>query len=223
MFYPNGPGAPAQSLPPKRGQAIIMDGGRMLHGVERTHPGFLNGHLRKGAFNRIEHQGNDTWYMMSNEDIVQVFKTDDFRMTFVWRGLCFRDEEERAKFELQLENEEYTDLSIILKKLELDMHKNGKLSPGKGLATMGPKNFGKLLLQTYMQYPLDAPGAWIPINYCAAGHGKPWLTWLLSPFCTDISPRNPQNDKHPPPMRFCDPQNRTRRMTNCPNGFQGEM
>ena len=49
VFYPNGPGAPAQSLPPKRGQAIMMDGGRMIHGVERTHPGYVNGNLPKGS------------------------------------------------------------------------------------------------------------------------------------------------------------------------------
>ena len=48
VFYPNGPGAPAQSLPPKRGQAIMMDGGRMIHGVERTHPGYVVGKLPKG-------------------------------------------------------------------------------------------------------------------------------------------------------------------------------
>lgn len=223
LFYPNGPGAPAQSLPPKRGQAIIMDGGRMIHGVERTHPGYIVGHLRRGAFNRIEYQGNDTWYMMSDDDLVEVFNTNDFRITFVWRGLCFRGEEERQKFEHQLESKDYTDLNIILKKLELDMQKRGKLSQKEGLSTLGPKEFGKLLQKVYMQYPLDAPNAWIPVNYCAIGFKKPWLEWLMSPFCTDIRARNPRNDDFPPAERYCDPQNRTRRMTNCPGGFQGEI
>ena len=57
IFWPNGPGAEAASLPPKRGQAIIMDGGRMIHGVERTKPGHRVGRLQKGNFNRIEYQG----------------------------------------------------------------------------------------------------------------------------------------------------------------------
>jgi hypothetical protein len=79
VFYPNGPGAPAKSLPPKRGQAIMMDGGRMIHGVERTGPGYHSAHMIKGHFNRIEYQGNDTWYVMANDDLVDTFKTEEFR------------------------------------------------------------------------------------------------------------------------------------------------
>ena len=39
-----------------------MDGSRTIHGVERTHPGQVVGQYIKGNFNRIEYQGNDTWY-----------------------------------------------------------------------------------------------------------------------------------------------------------------
>jgi len=221
VFYPEGPGKPSMSLPPKRGQAIIMDGGRMIHGVERTAPGYHVGYMRKGAFNRIEYQGNETWYMMSDDDLVEVFKTSDFRMTFVWRGLCFRDEEERTKFEKHIENEEYTDLNIILKKLEGDLKKRGEMAQKDSMESMGPKAYGKLLLKTYNQYPLDAPDAWFPANYCVLGHNQPLIAWLLSPFCTDIRARAPKNDEYPPAKPFCDPENRERRMTNCPGGYQG--
>ena len=64
IYYPNGPGAQPHAFKPKRGQAIIMDGGRTIHGVERTHPGKLVGKFIKGNFNRIEYQGNDTWYAL---------------------------------------------------------------------------------------------------------------------------------------------------------------
>ena len=64
IYYPNGPGAEPHAFRPKRGQAIIMDGGRTIHGVERTHPGRGVGRFIKGHFNRIEYQGNDTWYAM---------------------------------------------------------------------------------------------------------------------------------------------------------------
>ena len=50
------------TIKPKRGQAIIMDGSRIIHGVERTHPDQVVGQYNKGNFNRIEYQGNDTWY-----------------------------------------------------------------------------------------------------------------------------------------------------------------
>ena len=55
-------GAEPHAIKPKRGQAIIMDGGRTIHGVERTHPGRNVGSYVKGNFNRIEYQGNETWY-----------------------------------------------------------------------------------------------------------------------------------------------------------------
>ena len=79
VYYPNGPGklivtnhrtkfllvfsgADPHVIKPKRGQAIIMDGGRTIHGVARTHPGRNVGQYTKGNFNRIEYQGNETWY-----------------------------------------------------------------------------------------------------------------------------------------------------------------
>ena len=55
-------GAEPHVIKPKRGQAIIMDGGRTIHGVARTHPGRNVGQYTKGNFNRIEYQGNETWY-----------------------------------------------------------------------------------------------------------------------------------------------------------------
>lgn len=120
-----------------------MDGGRMIHGVERTKPGHRVGRLQKGNFNRIEYQGfsenkesdllfsekcsflifrliiyfyfsgNDTWYMLSNDDLIDVWKTSDFRMTFVWRGLCFRDAAERERFEDQLKTEDFEPLDEV--------------------------------------------------------------------------------------------------------------
>ena len=82
---------------------------------------------------------------MSDDDIVDVLQTDDFRITFVWRGLCFRDESERQKFEAQLKNEDFIENKIILKKIEADMHINRKLALSASLESLGPKNFGKFL------------------------------------------------------------------------------
>ena len=55
-------GADSMTIKPRRGQAIIMDGSRIIHGVERTYPDQVVGQYTKGNFNRIEYQGNDTWY-----------------------------------------------------------------------------------------------------------------------------------------------------------------
>jgi hypothetical protein len=105
VFFPYGPGAEPMELKPKRGQAILMDGGRMIHGVARTAPGYQVAAIDKDLFNRIEYQGNNTWYLLSDEELIDVFKTEDLRMTFVWRGLCFHDEAEKSEFEQQLKDE----------------------------------------------------------------------------------------------------------------------
>ena len=137
-------------------------------------------------------------------------------MTFVWRGLCFENAEQEAKFEAELEAKDFTDNEEILKVLDDDLHKKGKLPKEKTLENMKRKDFIRLLQKVYMQYPLDVPGAWFPMNYCALGYQKPWLTWLLSPFCQDIRPRKPLNDQYPPAKPFCDPLGRVNRNTNCP-------
>jgi len=82
-----------------------MDGGRMIHGVARTAPGYQVAAIDKDLFNRIEYQGNNTWYLLSDDELIDVFKTEDLRMTFVWRGLCFHDEAEKSKFEQHLKVE----------------------------------------------------------------------------------------------------------------------
>ena len=74
----------------------------------------------------------------------------------------------------------------MLARLENDLRERGRLSPSESRHTLGPKKFGRLLQKTYMQYPLSSPDAWFPINYCALGNGKPFIEWLLSPFCTDL-------------------------------------
>jgi len=217
VYYPNGPGADPHVIKPKRGQAIIMDGGRTIHGVARTHPGRNVGQYTKGNFNRIEYQGNETWYGLSDERIVDVYQTSDFRQTFVWRGLCFQSEEERQKYLTILEEKSYQPLDEILRILEGDMKKNGKMGASESIESMGFADFGRKLQKVYMQYPLRGnDNTWFPVNYCAAGYKKPWLTKLLSPFCTDDSPKNPLNGKVPPAKQFCDPQSRLRRDTNCP-------
>jgi len=217
IYYPNGPGAEPHAFVPKRGQAIIMDGGRTIHGVERTHPGRSVGRFLKGKFNRIEYQGNETWYALSDDDIIDTYQTADFRQTFVWRGLCFENDEKRAEFKRILEEKDYTPLDEILLKLETDMHQKGLIKKSQTLENMGYADFGRALMKKYMAYPLQGNEnkIWFPVNYCALGYNKPWINWLLSPFCEDNNDRAPLNDELPAARPFCDPLGRKHRHTNC--------
>jgi hypothetical protein len=66
-------------------------------------------------------------------------------MTFVWRSLCFRSEDEKIKFDKHIENEEFVAHEEIFEKLEVDLRKRGKLGEKEGIKTLGPKAFAKLL------------------------------------------------------------------------------
>ena len=197
VYYPNGPGSPAKTVKPKRGQAIIMDGGRTIHGVERTHPGVISNYLRNDAFNRMEYQGNETWYLLSDDDLIDVYQTTDFRITLTWRGLCFKSQVEEMRFNQQLQNKDYRDNTEILKILEEDLHRRGELPKEKNLDNIPRKEFIDILQRVYMPYPMEPLNAWFPINYCAFSYDNTFLEFLLKPFCQDINIVQAQNDKYP--------------------------
>ena len=82
---------------------------------------------------------------LSDERIVDVYQTSDFRQTFVWRGLCFQSEEERQKYLTILEEKSYQPLDEILRILEADMKKNGKMGASESIESMGFADFGRKL------------------------------------------------------------------------------
>jgi hypothetical protein len=96
------------------------------------------------------------------------------------------------------------------------MHETGRLPKSKTLENMSRKEFALTLMSKYLQYPLDTmKTAWFPFNYCAAGHRKPWLQWLLSPFCVERQERVDLTSQFPPAEEFCVPGKQERYQTNC--------
>ena len=92
-------------------------------------------------------------YHLSGERIVDVYQTSDFRQTFVWRGLCFQSEEERQKYLTILEEKSYQPLDEILRILEADMKKNGKMSASESIESMGFADFGRKLQVMFFFQP----------------------------------------------------------------------
>ena len=78
------------------------------------------------------------------------FENASLRITFVWRSLCFRSEEEKIKFDKHIEEKEFIPHEEIFEKLEADLRKRGKLGENKGIKTMGPKAFAKLLQVSFL-------------------------------------------------------------------------
>ena len=81
----------------------------------------------------------------SDDIIIDVYKSSDFRQSFVWRGLCFKTEEDLEKYQLVLREKRYQPLEEILSILEADMKKNGKMSDSESIHSMGYADFGRKL------------------------------------------------------------------------------
>ena len=60
---------------------------------------------------------------MTNNDIVDHFDESELRMSFVWRGLCFKSEEEADSYN----SYPHIPLEDILSKFEADMRLKGVL------------------------------------------------------------------------------------------------
>ena len=87
----------------------------------------------------------DSHNKFSDDIIVDVYKSSDFRQSFVWRGLCFQTEKDLEKYQLVLREKRYQPLEEILSILEADMKKNGKMSDSESIHSMGNADFGRKL------------------------------------------------------------------------------
>ena len=97
----------------------------------------------------------DLLYKFSDDIIVDVYKTSDFRQSFVWRGLCFKTEEDLEKYQTVLREKRYQPLEEILSILEADMKKNGKMSESESIGSMGYADFGRKLQVIYSNSSLS--------------------------------------------------------------------
>jgi len=207
VFYPDGPGGEMRQIVPKRGSGVIMDGGAIPHGGQRIaeHHNVAN-HGSKDQFHRVEYQSNDTWYIMNDDDIISAVHTDDLRLSFVWRGLCFDSKEHAESYDSYPE----IPLEEILDTFEADMKKRGVLP--KNAPRPPPKEFAHTLIKTYISMPPQNVHKTLPFNFCILSKEYPWMKSILSPFCTDVQPYKRLNDELPPARPFCG----GRMSTNCP-------
>ena len=94
-------------------------------------------------------------FKFSDDIIVDVYKSSDFRQSFVWRGLCFKTEEDLEKYQTVLREKRYQPLEEILSILEADMKKNGKMSDNESILSMGYADFGRKLQVIYSKISLS--------------------------------------------------------------------
>lgn len=124
----------------------------------------------------LRYMGNDKWAVLSGDDVVSRYTTDDLRISIVYRARCFASSDTADSYR----NETYI---MDLERDIIDTLKGGLVSRGvataQKLATMGRLELAFLIIDSYIKYPLPPVQATlIPFNYCAAPLLYPWVARL---------------------------------------------
>mmetsp|Transcript_64331 Transcript_64331/g.119579 ORF Transcript_64331/g.119579 Transcript_64331/m.119579 type:complete len:433 (-) Transcript_64331:52-1350(-) len=169
---------PQLSFPVSR-SANAVDGSKVVHAADVYMPDHLPPKMADSSANTLNYNAETKLWDMVGADgtIVESYSENDIRFSVVYRARCFRDQAEIDQYRKDQENP--MPLEEIFATFRKDLLKRGKLKEGQEL---GPYEFGVLLLDTYVKYPLSA-GSLIPYNWCALDRQLPSLTPLVKLIC----------------------------------------
>ncbi|CAJ0947063.1 unnamed protein product, partial [Mesorhabditis belari] len=160
----------------------FVDGSKIIHAATIYYPDLKPPIMDKSAENKLVYQGQDKWTVTSNGKTLKTFKTDDLRITIVYRARCFESEEKKAQFSrIRETKEDIRPVDEILEDLKKDLHETRGYSMEK-LNAFSRYDLGMILLDEYIKYPLPPHGL-IPVNYCLADRFYPWLKPILDRIC----------------------------------------
>mmetsp|Transcript_15918 Transcript_15918/g.26782 ORF Transcript_15918/g.26782 Transcript_15918/m.26782 type:complete len:447 (-) Transcript_15918:90-1430(-) len=180
VFYNNATSVGVvNSLP---GSGSIVDGSKVLHAAKIYRPEVKAPFLDKNKLSQLVYVGNDDWELQADGEVLQRYKTDDLRISMVYRARCFADEAEAQRY-AALPEEEMLTLETVMEVFKKDMVSRGVTTPAK-LASMEPLAFLFLIMDTYITYPLPPwEFAWVPFNYCALPKQLPWTEPFFKMIC----------------------------------------
>jgi hypothetical protein len=155
-YYPDGPTGDPATYAPRHNTAVMVDTDSVFHGVDRVRgdESAIAG-LRPGM--RLFYDGDDRWSVRNTEDgddgdVVSQHKTDEIRYSMSWKAYCFTDDAERQAWATHADD---LSLETILDRLVADLCDRGVLTnPAHGLSDA---DLGKLLIDTYVQFPAPQP------------------------------------------------------------------
>jgi len=143
-FYPDGPEAPARTVPVRHNTAIVMDTDTIFHGVDRVASDDPLPPFSKGM--QLRHEGRGTWRLFDAERELARYAWEELRFSVSWKAYCYADEAERRRAE-----EHNDDLSLpqILDALCADLRERGRL----GAERPSDGDLARLLIDEYVRFP----------------------------------------------------------------------
>ena len=146
-FYPDGPEAPARTIPVRHNTAILMDTDTIFHGVDRVASDDPLPIFSKGM--QLRPAGRGVWVLFDAERELARFAWEELRFSVSWKAYCYADAAERRIAEAHAD-----DLSLdrILETLCADLRRRGRL----GSDTPDDGALARLLIEEYIRFPQPA-------------------------------------------------------------------
>jgi hypothetical protein len=146
-FYPDGPDAPAATLPARHNTAVLMDTDTVFHGVDRVRGDDAVPPFRRGM--QLEFEGGGHWRLFDGDETLARYRWNQIRYSVSWKAYCYEDEADRRRTE---QHEDDLDLARILALLEDDLRRRGRLAG----ARPGEDEFARLLIDAYVRFPASS-------------------------------------------------------------------
>ena len=169
-----------------------MDGSKVVHAARIYRPSAQVPTLPKDKESTLVYSGQgEEWLLQLEGKTIATYKTDDLRISIVYRARCFAHEEERDAYHAQTGGNGGMQLEGVLRKLvdkmDADEHEGGLFEGSKDNDRAGEK--AGLLENSPEKYNYDKDGSsyqistahreaapTVPLNYCAPPKLLPgWL------------------------------------------------
>ena len=171
---------------PRAGTGV--DGSKVIHAANVYRPSEMPPRISKDKHTELHYLGNDRWVVQEVKDgapnVLRNYTTDDLRITIVYRGRCFENEERATHFKRNMhKHKNALKLDDVLERLLQNLVETNQISQS-AVDSMTRFEIAETLLHNYVSYP-KSPAAisYFPFNYCIASVKFPILKPLLKPFC----------------------------------------
>jgi hypothetical protein len=144
VFYPDGAGGAAQSLPAKRNTAVLLDTDSVFHGVDRVGRDAPLAPLRPGM--QLVFDGAGRWSVREGDALVASYAWGDLRFSISWKAYCFADEAERRAWR---EHSDDLELDAILDRLLADLRTRGRFGDARPPQT----DLALAIIDEYIKFP----------------------------------------------------------------------
>eukprot|EP01060_Flectonema_neradi_P034330 TRINITY_DN5997_c0_g1_i1.p1 TRINITY_DN5997_c0_g1~~TRINITY_DN5997_c0_g1_i1.p1 ORF type:complete len:521 (+),score=72.95 TRINITY_DN5997_c0_g1_i1:51-1613(+) len=185
-----------ESYEPTRLTGLAVDGSQVVHAASDYCPGQEAPVIDKDSKSRLQYIGDDMWALRVNETVLRMYRTNDLRISVVYRARCFEDEDAKVKFNTESKDKiNRWSLDFILDRFRQGLVQKGELSQ-EAVDTISSMTLALAILRTYIAYPM--PDAMLPLNVCFIPDFYPYLPFgmcLLMEFMTFFMMRSLLNNK----------------------------